>query len=417
MTPSRRAAIVTNDVECDKNIQYYSRMEKYFLANGWAVVTDFDADLFMFVSCGFHDCMEGKFARFLEAIRKRGIPMDRVVLGGCLPLSHAGSIRSGFSGLVVPSRSERLLDERISARVPFAEVPLPAQVRHAALAVRYPELPRRKDDRFFLNISEGCLMECTFCVHKLSRGGLRSRPLAEIVAAFRDAVAAGHREFLLVADDAFAWGHDKGFSEGSIIDLATALLDLEPDARLHFGPLHVRWLVRFREGLFRLCERGAVRALHVGLQHVDEELLRLMGRGMDFQEAYGLLRELRARFPGLFISADILVGFPGETEERFLRLLSFFREDKVFDAVSHFGFSAVRNAPASGFPGQVGGVQIAARWAALAEVLGARSYSGSDPALPPPAVGDLIRSGSDCYRQNYLLTLYEDFLFVKDCFL
>jgi len=129
-----------------------------------------------------------------------------------------------------------------------------------------------------------------------------------------------------------------------------------------------------------------------------------MGRRLDFPEVYGILRRFRTECPHLYLLADIIVGFPGETPEMFEELVSFFKKDTVFDMISHFGYSDVQGAPSSKLNGKVDSLQIGRRWDLLRKVLGKRSFYNA-------------MEKSDTDRAIYLISLESDYVFCKGTYL
>lgn len=359
---NKRVAIVTNNSECEKHVQYYSTLVRYVRANGWQVVEHFDADWVLICACGFHDFMVKKVEAVLRALGKRDFPGEQVLLLGCMPGTHEGPVASLPVGRVIGLGQEQALDEIFGQQVPFAEV----EPTH----VYDPEAVDPARSIFHVKISQGCLQRCTFCVINRAKGPLTSVPVAEVVRQVELALRQGHRQIFLMGEDTFAYGKDSG---STIVELVAALQDLSPALELHFGCLHVWWLVEYAEELLSLCRAGVIKELQVGLQHVDEGLLARMGRAVDFARAYGALTRIRQACPDLLLSVDILVGFPGETEAQFQRLMDFFEQDRVFDQVSHFGYSDIAGTAAHGFVDKVDPLQVAMRWERLRAALGPRS--------------------------------------------
>jgi ribosomal protein S12 methylthiotransferase len=392
----KRAAIITNNLHCERHVQYFSTIEKYFKANGWEIAEDFNVNKIVICGCGFHDAMYEKVLTALKEIRKLNFLEKNIIVMACLPKTQERKLSKDFGGQIVELNREELLDDIIRAKVPFREI-RPVNIYAANKKCLSEDVDYEK---FHIKISQGCLRECTFCVINKAKGKIRSIPYDNIAEQVETAVESGWRKIFFMGEDTFAYGIDIGTT---IIDLVEKVMAGAPEIELYFGYLHIRWLKKYSREILSLCKRGLLRELHIGLQHVDEEMLEKMGRPARFPEIYDIIRSLKKEAPGLYLVADILVGFPGETEEKFNRLVEFFKQDKCFDKVKHFGYSDVDGAPSSGFENKVPPEIISARWDRLDQILGQRSYSYQDQE-------------SRIDDETFRLTRFQDYSFCKDTF-
>ena len=392
---TRRVAIITNNVGCERHVQYYSTLEKYLVANNWVVADSFDVEKVVICACGFHDFMLDKVLKSLKRLTETGFSEKNIVITGCLPKTHAQRLKQDFHGDLVELNQEHLLDGIFEATIPFQRISPP----NVFVRPRTWQVPQ--DKTFFIKIAQGCLRNCTFCVITKAKGHIRSVPVEEIKKQFEFAVSNGYKEIFLMGEDTFAYGLDTGTN---IIALVDSFLKISPDVSFGFGNWHSRWLPQFAEGLLRLCKMGVVKKLNIGLQHVNESLLRRMGRPIDFQEFYGILLKFRAECPELYLSADIMVGFPGETPAMFDELVAFFKKDTVFNMIAHFGYSDVQGAPSSTFDGKVDSLQVVSRWDRLKKTLGKRSFYNS---IEKP----------DANRTSFLMSFDRDYNFCMDTYL
>lgn len=390
----RRVAIITNNVHCERHVQYYATMEKYFITNGWEVVDNFEADKVVICACGFHDAMLDKVMNVMAQLQKVYFPANNVILLGCLPKTHEEALQERFGGHVVALGNEARLDRLTGAAVPFA------RVDDVNLFRAHHECSITPDNELFaIKISTGCLRKCTFCVINKAKGPIKSVPLPEIERQFRKAVSQGKRRLFLMGEDSFAYGIDCGTT---IIELLEHLEAIQPDVELYFGYLHNYWLREYAEGIFSLCRRGIIRELHLGLQHVNDRVLERMGRPGPFAEIYRLIRTIKEENPGFYMGCDIMVGFPGETEQEFEEMVEFFRNDRCFNKVRHFGYCDVKGAKSNHLDGKVPGPEVIRRWEYLDEVLEKRSsYIGLEKA-----------SRTD--DATFKLTQERDYTFCKD---
>ena len=203
----------------------------------------------------------------------------------------------------------------------------------------------------YVRISEGCDRKCTFCTIPSIRGPLHCKMPDEIVAECRELIADGARELILIGQDTTSYGRDIGYEPG----LAGLLhrLDAECDG--------ARWLrlmyaypSALTEGIIDAiadCER-VVNYIDIPLQHINNRVLKAMGRRVTRGQTEMLLEKLRRRIPGVTIRTTFMVGFPGESEAEFEELLDFVH-DFTFDAAGAFRFSQEPDTPAAGMAGQL----------------------------------------------------------------
>jgi ribosomal protein S12 methylthiotransferase len=201
----------------------------------------------------------------------------------------------------------------------------------------------------YIKIADGCNHRCRFCVIPRLRGRMRCRPLASVLAEARALAAAGVREVNLVAQDTTAYGWS---TPGS--DLAALLARLAPLPGLRWvrllyaypnrvGP----WLIDAMASHPTICHY-----LDLPFQHADRDLLRRMGRPGDGDSYLELIARLRAAMPDIALRSSFLVGFPGEDDRAFQRLLDFL-EAAQLDRVGAFPYSREPGTPAAEMPDQV----------------------------------------------------------------
>lgn len=368
----KKVAIVTNNVNCERHVQYYSNIEKYFRINGWEVAEDFNVHKVIICCCGFHDVMHEKVTKTVKELKDRHFLEHNIIIMGCQSKTHEAELKENLKVKIIGFNQEKQLGDIINARIPFAEITPNNLLRP------FKECnPDERNEYFHIKIAQGCLRKCTFCVINKAKGYIKSTPRHEILKQFRKAIKMGKKRIYLMGEDTLAYGTDTG---SSIIELVESILEIDSRIELNFGSLHIKWLLDYKEGILSLCKKGIVKELHVGLQHIDDRLLKRMGRPIVFSELYRFIKHLKKECPDVFLEADILVGFPGETEEMFARLVEFFKKDTCFNNVRHFAFSDVKGAPSYKFDGKLSSSQLVHRWETLDKVLQKRSsnYKSED---------------------------------------
>lgn len=204
--------------------------------------------------------------------------------------------------------------------------------------------------RAFLKIQEGCQNFCTFCIIPYTRGPLRSRALASVRREAEKLVAAGFREIVLTGIHLGAYGRDLTGTV-TLADAARTVLEIDGLQRLRLGSLES---VELTPALFTLLrdDRRFARHLHLPLQAGSDAVLREMHRFYDTAGYERLLARIREEVPGIAISTDIIVGFPGETEAMFQESLAFVRRQE-FARVHVFPYSRRPATPAAARSDQV----------------------------------------------------------------
>lgn len=202
----------------------------------------------------------------------------------------------------------------------------------------------------YVKIAEGCSNRCSFCMIPKLRGPYRSRPIPDILSEVRALARQGAKEINLIAQDTTAFGSDRGEP-----DALVKLLDqMEEVEGISWIRLLYAYPERIGKELLTAMSRSSklVPYLDVPLQHCEPRILKAMGRFHGGLTPEALINRLRDYVPDISLRTSLMVGFPGETESDFERLL-LFMERAQFDHLGVFEFSPERGVPASKFPGQI----------------------------------------------------------------
>lgn len=210
------------------------------------------------------------------------------------------------------------------------------------------DMPTRT--RAFLKIQEGCTNFCSYCIIPFTRGPLRSRPLASIRREAEKLLANGFKEIVFTGIHLGAYGRD--FKDGtSIADAARTVLDLPGLKRLRLSSLES---IELSDELLELLHTNPrfSHHLHLPLQAGSDYVLKRMNRHYNREEFAELLEKVRQAVPGVSVSTDVIVGFPGETEEMFAESLEYIRTLR-FSRMHVFPYSKRTGTPAAEMPDQV----------------------------------------------------------------
>ena len=308
------------------------------------------ADLVLFNTCAIRENADQKLYGHLSQLKplKLADPSKQVVVGGCLAQKDQGRIadRAPWVDVVYGThnldRLPALLAQADSLSLPVVEIIEQTQTFPSALPAR-----REVRHHAWVSISIGCDNTCTFCIVPSLRGAEKSRRMGDIAAEVRALVADGVREVTLLGQNVNSYGRDL-VRRGEVAqpgprnrtlfaELLHALGDVAQLERVRFTSPHPK---DFTSDVFaamrdipNVCEH-----LHLPLQSGSNRMLKRMQRSYRASRFLDLVDEARATIPGVAISTDIIVGFPGETEDDFVQTLEV-TEAAGFDSAFTFEYS------------------------------------------------------------------------------
>ncbi|CAK0773471.1 ribosomal protein S12 methylthiotransferase RimO [Gammaproteobacteria bacterium] len=334
---------------CPKALVDSERIVTRLRAEGYLLSANYqDANLVVINTCGF---LDAAVEESLEAIGDALAENGRVVVTGCLG-ARAEVIRSNYPDILAVTGPHAL--EEVMAAI-HAYLPPPHHPYHALIPPAGLKLT--PSHYAYLKIAEGCNHRCTFCIIPSLRGDLVSRPIDAVLAEAEHLVDAGVQELLVIAQDTSAYGADlkyrRGFWNGRPVrtrlpELAQALGEMGIWVRLHYVypyPLVDEIVPLMADGYL-------LPYLDVPFQHASPSVLKAMRRPADTEDTLARIRAWRLICPDLVLRSTFIVGFPGETEDDFKRLLDFLANASL-DRVGCFTYSPVAGAVANHFPNQV----------------------------------------------------------------
>lgn len=366
----RRIAFYT--LGCKVNQADTASMEAIFKSAGYKVVGfNEDADVYLVNTCVVTNTGQRKSRQIINrAVRHN--PMALTVVTGCYPQTAPDEVRAIDGVDVIIGNQERArIVELVEQALTSKRDDILDNVQKMTVDTRFEELgvgTETNKTRAFLKIQEGCNQYCTYCIIPFARGPLRSRSLESIKEEITKLVAAGYKEVVLIGIHLGCYGKElaKDGIKLSLYDAVEAALSVPGVERLRLGSLEsVEVETRLMELMAkepRLCHH-----LHLPLQSGCDKVLKAMHRPYDTARFAELLKEIRSYVPDVAITTDIIVGFPGETEEDFEETLAFARSCG-FAKMHIFPYSKRKGTPAEKMPNQVEEQVKQERAARLAEL-------------------------------------------------
>ena len=331
-------------------------LEELAASDGYTLTEDpAEADVLLLNTCSVREKAQEKVFTQLGLWRpfKTARPGVVIGVGGCVASQEGGGIvkRAPFVDLVFgPQTLHRLpamIEETRRTRRPVVDVSFPEIEKFDKLPP-----PRAEGASAFVSIMEGCSKYCSFCVVPYTRGEEVSRPFDDVLAEVAELAEQGVKEVTLLGQNVNAYRGPK--HGGGIADLALLIeyiAALDPIERIRFTTSHP---LEFSDRLIEVFASTPKLAdyLHLPVQSGSDRILAAMKRGHTVLEYKARIRKLRAVRPGISLSSDFIVGFPGESERDFedtLRLIEEIRFDQAFS----FIYSRRPGTPAAGYPDDV----------------------------------------------------------------
>ncbi len=318
-------------------------------AQGYEPTQDVEeADLILFNTCSVREKAQEKVFSDLgrvQHLKKKGV---KIGVGGCVASQEGAEIirRAPYVDVVFGPQTLHRLPELLNARDaqnrPQVDISFPE-------IEKFDHLPPAKVEGVtaFVSIMEGCSKYCSYCVVPYTRGEEVSRPFEDVLVEIAGLADQGVREVNLLGQNVNAWRAPMG-GTAETADFATLLeyvAEIPGIARIRYTTSHPNEFTPSLIAAYEKCPK-LVSHLHLPVQHGSDRILMAMKRGYTVMEYKSTVRKLRAIRPDMSISSDFIVGFPGETEDDFSRMMKLI-EDVGFDNSFSFIFSPRPGTPAA----------------------------------------------------------------------
>jgi tRNA-2-methylthio-N6-dimethylallyladenosine synthase len=358
---------------CQMNERDSEQVAKMFSEGGYTVTADEnEADAVLINTCSVRDQAEQKALGKMGTMMHRGRDRKHVVYGfmGCMAQSRGEELFKTVPNLDVVVGTQKyhkvfeyvdsILTRRLEARMDDPQYSLrgttvcdTAEEEGSQNTIR-DHVPKPREASSFVSIMQGCNMRCSFCIVPDTRGKERGRPIADIVGEVRHLAAHGVKEVTLLGQIVNLYGRTefpKIDGKSPFVQLLEAVHEIEGIERIRFTSPHP---IGYRDDLVaaftylpKLCSH-----IHFPMQSGSDRILKVMRRPYKNEKFVEICEKMKAARPGLAITTDIIVGFPGETEEDFQATIDTVERLK-FDNAFVFRYSKRRNTPAAEMDGQL----------------------------------------------------------------
>ena len=321
---------------CSKNVYDSEVLMGQLVANNMEVEHESekdDSNIVVINTCGFIDnAKEESINTILEhAERKQAGEIDKLYVTGCLSERYKPDLEREITNV----------DQYFGTTdLPKLLKVLGADYKHELLGERLTTTPKHYA---YLKIAEGCDRPCSFCAIPLMRGKHKSTPIENLVIEAKNLAKNGVKELILIAQDLTFYGLDI-YKKGRLADL---LIELSKVEGIEWIRLHYAFPTGFPQDVLDVIRENdkVCNYIDIPLQHINDEILKSMKRGTSHQKTDDLLKAFRQKVPNMAIRTTLIVGYPGETEERFQELRQWVQDTK-FDRLGVFTYSHEENTSA-----------------------------------------------------------------------
>jgi len=366
---------------CIENLVDDNRLREYFCKNNWSIVDNSqEADLILMNICGNGAQVREDFRTKLKNFQQ--LENKTIIVAGCLAPMDPVFVKQVFSGPTIGPREWDRLDALIKPKVgiskiegniadkkgwssglrkpwflPRAGVALAELVgwldSHMGTNIRH--FFRRvagtwfDTTMFYIKIGVGCMGKCSFCAVKHAKGGPMSKPVSAIVQEFQHGLCQGYKEFVLSADDAGSYGRDIGTN---LQQMLAEILKHDESYGIHIRYIEPERFVEMFDELWNIFKTRRILSVCSSVQSGSNQVLMRMNKEPKVEEWIRCIRVLNKELPSLRIRTQIIVGFPGETEEEFSDTLKLV-DELEFDSLGVYMYENIPNTTAANFPDQV----------------------------------------------------------------
>ena len=387
---------------CKVNI-YESEYVEELLKNHGYIIVPFDemADIYIINTCSVTNESDRKSRKMIHQAKKRNDKAVIVVMG-CYSQTHAEAIDAD---IVIGSQDKSKILEYLDQYFSHSEsIKKLYDVREETFFEAMNIHHFDNHTRAFVKIQDGCNAFCSYCIIPYARGRARSKKYEDVVSEVSELVLNGYQEIVLTGIHTGRYGLD--LENMNLEKLLRRLVEIPNIYRIRLSSIEVNEVT---DGIIDLMKNSPViaRHLHIPLQSGSDKILRRMNRCYDVAEFEEKVKKIREIDPDISLTTDLIVGFPGETEEDFLETLDTLKRIH-FTKIHTFPYSKRENTPASVMKDQVDGIVKKRR---VKEVL--KLSSEMERAFYEKYLGRTLPGLSECSKKGEVSILTSNYIQVS----
>lgn len=349
---------------CKVNLYETENMKQLFKNKGY-IISDKadDCDIYIINSCTVTEAGDKKFFKELRKLRREH-PDSIIAVTGCFPQAFPDKAKDlKEADIICGTKGRGQLPDIIEHFIEVRQKVI--NICDYTSSEVFEDMKNESYDgntRAFIKIQDGCNMFCTYCIIPYSRGKFRSKPIDKLIEEASGLAAAGYKEIVLVGINLSFYGIEFGLR---LADAVEAVCGIEGVERVRLGSLEPEIITD--DDIERLAaQKKLCPQFHLSLQSGCDRTLKAMNRRYTSSDYKALVNKLRYHFKDCAITTDVMVGFPGETEDDFNDSVDFVRS--IGFAKAHiFPYSCRAGTPAAEFPDQLSDEEKKNRAAVMAE--------------------------------------------------
>ena len=334
---------------CKVNSYESEFMKEQLINNNYKYVDDYkDADIVIVNTCSVTNTADNKSKKAIRGVR-RNLPNAVLMVCGCTAENHREELSNLDIDILIGNKEKskvvELINKFIESKKKYSKFYDERRTDFENMVVKkFNDLTRA-----FVKIQDGCNNYCAYCIIPYVRGSIRSKAMEDVLEEVQELVDMGHREVVLTGINTGAYGKEKG--KYDLTDLIRELSKFDNLERIRVSSIEMteiddKFIDELRNNK-KLCAH-----LHVSLQSGSEKSLKLMNRKYTKEEYYEQIVKIKEARPDINLTTDVIVGFPGETEDDFLECVEYCK--KVgFSKIHVFPYSVREGTKAATMPDQL----------------------------------------------------------------
>ena len=375
---TKHAIVITNG--CPENRLDCAETEQFLIQSGWDITSDvYKANLIILNLCGLLEKTEKESLNLVKWANEKRNKETKLVVTGCLPKINHNCINHITDSTVVKGHNVTKLSNLLgvdsdsndfSANYLISNELLPKikngtslakiknrfsinNILHRFKRVEYMKYWRKinivQPNTFYIKVSSGCVHACSYCAVKKSRGSVKSKTVEAVKAEFIKGLKAGYTEFALIGTDLGSYGLD---IQTDLLVLLRKLVSIDGKFNIKLRNVHPQLLINQLPEFLSIARTNKISHITTAIQHGNDRVLRKMKRSYKIKDCKFAINALKNACPNLEIRAQIIVGFPGETDSEFNDTLRLIGDIKV-DFVEAYPYSPRIGTLAAKMPNQI----------------------------------------------------------------